>query len=169
MTGNSDNNRLEGRSGNDNLYGGDGNDYLSGDSNNDTLIGENGNDTLVGGAGTDTMTGGSGNDRYQFLNVTNSNVGVGIRDICTDFTPGIDKFDLATIDSNLSVAGNQAFDFIGNAAFNNLGNGQVRYFQNIAGNRTIIQIDRQGDGNQTAEMEIELVGIKNLVAGNFIL
>ncbi|WP_380787074.1 calcium-binding protein [Sphingomonas sp. R86521] len=60
---------LTGRGGSDQLFGGDGNDALYGDnafpdsvSGNDQLSGGAGNDLLAGGVGNDTLSGGDGND-----------------------------------------------------------------------------------------------------------
>jgi Ca2+-binding RTX toxin-like protein len=149
------------------LDGNSGNDTIDGASGNDTIDGASGNDTLIGRLGTDRMTDGLGNDIYRYFSVTESNPGVGIRDILTDFTQVSDDIDLSPIDSNLSIPGNQAFDFIGVAAFNGGGNGQVRYFQ--SGGNTIIQVDRQGDGDIIAEMEIQLTGLIPLAATDFFL
>jgi Ca2+-binding RTX toxin-like protein len=158
---------VEGSQGSETIIGSAASNLLDGNSGNDTINGASGNDTLIGGLGTDRMTDGLGNDIYRYFSVTESNPGVGIRDILTDFTQVSDDIDLSPIDSNLSIAGNQAFDFIGMAAFNGGGNGQVRYFQ--AGGNTIIQVDRQGDGNIIAEMEIQLTGLIPLAATDFFL
>jgi VCBS repeat-containing protein len=80
ITGNSDNNTLNGGDGNDfitggagadNLNGGDdndllnagaGNDNANGGNGNDFVNGEDGDDSLSGGAGDDSLDGGIGND-----------------------------------------------------------------------------------------------------------
>lgn len=158
---------VEGSQGSETIIGSTASNLLDGNEGNDTIDGGSGNDTLVGGAGTDTMTDGDGNDVYRFLSVTESNVGAGSRDILTDFTRSADDIDLSPIDSNLLTAGNQAFSFIGTGAFTGGGNGEVRYFQ--FGSNTIVQVNRQGDGNLTAEMEIQITGLVNLAAGDFVL
>ena len=167
LYGGDGNDTLNGNMGNDSLYGGDGNDFLNGGMSSDRLFGGNGDDTLLGGLGADTMTDGSGDDVYRYVNVTDSTPGLGNRDILTDFTSGFDKIDLSPIDSDILDFGNQAFAFIGMGAFTGVGDGQVRYFQQ--GGNTIIQVDRQGDGNIIPEMEIQLTGLINPVAGDFIL
>ena len=53
LTGNANDNLLDGGKGNDTLFGKDG---------NDTLLGGDGNDNLNGGAGVDSLAGGSGDD-----------------------------------------------------------------------------------------------------------
>jgi Ca2+-binding RTX toxin-like protein len=71
LSGDGNNNHLEGQLGNDTVYAGGGNDYLVGGGGNDTLFGEGGNDYIIGGAdndelygqaGDDNLLGGAGND-----------------------------------------------------------------------------------------------------------
>ena len=84
----------------------------------DTLLGLGGNDVLDGGAGTDMLTGGAGSDVFRFGALAHSTVAA--PDRITDFTystAGYDKVDLAAIDANAGLAGNQAFAFIGGKAF----------------------------------------------------
>jgi Ca2+-binding RTX toxin-like protein len=163
------NNLLIGNDGDDRIEGNDGNDTLKGNDGNDTLIGGLGNDTLIGGLGTDTMTDGGGNDVYQFLTVNGSPPGPTDRDILTDFDSGVDLIDLSSIDSDISIAMDDAFTFIGKDAFGlGVGNkGEVRFFQNATD--TIIQVDREGDGNLTAEMAFQINGLITPVATDFIL
>jgi hypothetical protein len=71
----------------------------------------------------------------------------------------LDKIDVAAIDANTTLAGDQAFTFIGAANFSALG--QVRY----AGG--IVQFNNIGNNN--ADMEIALTGNPALAAGGFIL
>ncbi len=85
----------------------------------------------------------------------------------SEFNRGYDFIDLSSIDSDLGRNGNQAFDFIGSSSFNGAGSGQVRYYH--SGSSTIIQVDRQSDGNRSAEMEIQLNGLINLTSSDFIL
>lgn len=72
ITGDDNNNRLEGtpgddfisaKGGDDKLLGLAGNDELSGDAGNDRLLGGDGEDNLLGGDGNDTLLGGAGDDR----------------------------------------------------------------------------------------------------------
>ncbi|MDB4224992.1 M10 family metallopeptidase C-terminal domain-containing protein, partial [Granulosicoccus sp.] len=46
----------------ENILGTTGNDVITGDAEDNTLDGRSGNDTIDGGAGTDTISGGEGND-----------------------------------------------------------------------------------------------------------
>ncbi|WP_353641205.1 hypothetical protein [Mesorhizobium sp. WSM2239] len=63
------------------------------------------------------------------------------------FAHGSDLIDLATIDANTLVAGNQAFSFIGSAAFSGVA-GQLRY-TNYSGN---VIIDADVNGDSVADM-----------------
>lgn len=63
ITGDSQNNRLEGTSGNDIIFGGAGNDTLLGLGGDDRLFGEAGDDRLEGGIGSNFLSGGEGNDQ----------------------------------------------------------------------------------------------------------
>lgn len=113
---------LNGNAGNDTLDGGAGNDTLDGGTGNDRLDGGSGNDTLIGGAGADTLNGGTGADRFVFRSATES-TGTA-RDIIGANGSGFDGagatvgdlIDLAAIDANTGVAGNQAFVFGGTGA-----------------------------------------------------
>jgi len=132
---------------------------MDGLAGNDTLAGQAGNDTLLGGIGADSLYGGLGNDLFDYNSVSESPAGVG-RDVIADFSGAGaalgDRIDLTTIDANSSAAGNQAFAYIGGAAFTAAG--QLRYAGGVLSGNT--------DANlATAEMEIQLVGTPALVVG----
>jgi Ca2+-binding RTX toxin-like protein len=84
ITGDNNNNVLNGTTSNDVIRG------LGG---NDTLAGLDGDDTLIGGLGNDSLTGGVGNDtfvlEYFDLGITSNELNV-----VTDFLQGTDKIDL---------------------------------------------------------------------------
>jgi len=164
-TGNALNNTLVGNSGANVLSGGAGNDYIAGGSGNDTLTGGDGNDTLIGGAGRDSLIGGAGNDTFDFNLVSESPAGAASRDsINGGFAHGSDRIDLGTIDANSIAAGNQAFSFIGNAAFSGVA-GQLRY-TNYSGN---VIIDADVNGDSTADMQILVAGTNFMAGADFIL
>jgi Ca2+-binding RTX toxin-like protein len=164
-TGNTLANTLVGNSGNNVLNGGDGNDYISGGAGSDTLSGGAGNDTLIGGAGSDSLNGGAGNDRFDFDLVSHSPAGPALRDsIVGGFSHGSDLIDLATIDANTLVGGNQAFSFIGSAAFSGVA-GQLR-FTNYSGN---VIIDADVNGDSAADMQILVAGTNFMTGTDFIL
>ncbi len=174
VTGNASDNVINGGGGNDTLDGGAGNDTLDGGAGNDTLTGGNGNDTLNGGTGIDNINGGAGkdtmsdqdgNDIYRFFSTSESAVGAQ-RDVIIDFTGGFDKLDLSFIDADLSIAGNQAFTFIGTSSFSGT-RGEARFF--TSGGNLFLQAEINGDGNIAADMEIQLNGLASIAAADIIL
>lgn len=160
LNGAGGNDSLNGLAGNDLLLGFGGNDTLSGLTGNDTLDGGAGNDLLIGGAGRDVMTGGTGADLFRFTALADSVVGTS-RDLITGFSRAEgDRVDLATIDANTRLSGDQAFAFIGDAGFGRIA-GQLRF----AGG--VLQADLNGDAR--ADMEIAIQGVSTLLAADFIL
>lgn len=160
LNGAGGNDSLSGLAGNDLLLGFGGNDTLSGLTGNDTLDGGAGNDLLISGAGRDVMTGGTGADLFRFTALADSVVGTN-RDLITAFSQAEgDRIDLATIDANTRLSGNQAFAFISDAGFGRVA-GQLRF----AGG--VLQADLNGDAR--ADMEIAIQGVSTLLAVDFIL
>lgn len=153
----------------ENLTGSSHDDRLTGESGDNYLVGGGGNDRFVGGNGQDRYTGGTGDDIFVFSNVNHSRVGDNIRDQIDDFSqlPGDDdQIDVNNIDAQVtSTATNEAFTFIGTAAFS--GEGQIRVVQ--SGNDTVVEFNTTG--NDSAEMEILLLGFTatNVSAGDFVL
>jgi hypothetical protein len=74
-----------------------------------------------------------------------------------------DDIDLMGIDADTTVAGNQAFRWVGTAALT--GAGQVGFF--TSGGNTIIRMSTDADAQ--SEGEIQLTGIKTLTALDFYL
>ncbi|MBV9929733.1 MAG: cadherin domain-containing protein [Alphaproteobacteria bacterium] len=148
----------------DTVSGGDGNDTIQGLGGDDILDGGNGKDTLTGGAGADRLTGGAGADQFVYNSVSESTAAA--RDVITDFSHAQgDKIVLSGIDANSLAAGDQAFTFIGSAAFTHVA-GQLRFEGDGHGN-TIVSGDVNGDG--VADFQIQLVGTIPLVASDFVL
>jgi Ca2+-binding RTX toxin-like protein len=135
-----------------------------------SLSGGYGNDTLVGGFGKDTLTGGLGADIFDFDLVTHSTVGSAGRDVIMDFTVGQDHIDLRSIDASSQHSGNNTFTFIGTKFYSSAG-GEVRFFtvnrEGTANDRTFVAGDINGD--RVGDFMIELVGLKSLTAGDFLL
>lgn len=120
----------------ENANGGSARDYLYGNQVSNKLNGNGGNDVLDGAQGDDIYTGGAGADEFR--------VGeIGGNDKILDFTTGVDKIRLVDIDANTGVAGNQAFTFIGNAAFSGVA-GQLRTY--TSGGDNFLAGDVNGDG-----------------------
>lgn len=143
----------------DTLRGGGGNDSLRGDAGDDNLSGGAGNDTLTGGSGADRLTGGTGADRFVFA-TRSETVSGSHHDVVTDFTSGLDRIDLGAIDAVSTRAGNQAFDFIGGAAFDRHA-GELRFSGGT------LQGDVNGDGR--ADFSIRLAGVSHLTDADFVL
>lgn len=162
--GNGLDNLIIGNGGANLLYGRGGVDTLRGAAGNDILFGEDGNDLLTGGAGSDRMYGGSGADRFIFTSSDFGGTATGSADRIHDFsaTDG-DLIDLSAVDANASVAGDQAFNFVGDAAFSGVA-GELRTAV-IAGN-SYLQGDTNGDG--AADFWIRVDGLHAFVAGDFI-
>jgi Ca2+-binding RTX toxin-like protein len=141
------------------VFGEDGVDHLTGGSSADQLDGGIGGDFLTGGKGKDLLTGGGDADHFDFNTLTDSVKGAN-RDQILDFVRAQgDKIDLSTIDAKTHTAHNNAFHFIGAAAFHHH-DGELR----CAGG--VIQGDVNGDGK--ADFEIH-VNAASLVTGDFVL
>ena len=149
----------------ENLIATNGNDSVTGNSSANVLSGAAGNDTIIGGLGSDTLVGGSGNDIFRYFSTAESTSGALNRDTIADFLLGTDWLDLSAIDANLSIAGDQAFTFLGSsAAFTNVG--QLRY--QVAGGNLFLY--GNVDANfATSEFELQLSGLASIAATNIIL
>jgi Ca2+-binding RTX toxin-like protein len=164
ITGNSLDNVIYGGAGADTLSGGDGNDELRGGAGSDTLSGGDGADLIVGGGGigVDTMTGGAAADTFQ-IGYYESQTGASA-DRITDFASGVDLIDLSGWDADINTAGNQAFTFIGSAAFSNIAGELRTYFDGVD---TWVQGDISGDG--VADFELRLDGNVTVLGSDFVL
>ena len=151
---------IKGGGGRDALHGGGGRDELLGGGGNDRLIGGGKADLLTGGGGRDELTGGGGADTFIFSSASHSR-GNKV-DVITDFR-GNDTIDVSGIDAVQGRGGNQAFEFIGTAAFSEAG--QIRIERD--GSDLYVQADRDGDGRVDVEILIE--DTSSLTAGDFIL
>lgn len=141
---------LVGSSFTDRLFGNSVANTLIGNGGHDSLIGYAGNDGLYGGAGADRLFGGTGADRFIFKATAESTGTVtdGIFDLSASEQ---DRIDLSAIDARLSVDGDQAFSFIGTAAFS--GDGSELRYQKLASD-TYIYADV--DGDMVADLKIHL-------------
>ncbi|HEX7929845.1 MAG TPA: M10 family metallopeptidase C-terminal domain-containing protein, partial [Sphingomicrobium sp.] len=151
-------------SGNDSVTGFSTADSLAGGAGSDTISGLDGTDTIVGGAGNDRLTGGSSADRFVFTAASDATVSA-TPEIITDFSQGSDKIDLTGIDANVITSGDQAFAWIGTAAFSNVA-GQLRYATTPSGSRTIWG-DVDGDG--VADFQLQVTGSITFQASDFLL
>ncbi|EPX85276.1 Calx-beta domain-containing protein [Salipiger mucosus] len=157
LRGDAEDNRLAGGAVSDRLYG------RAGD---DRLFGGTGADALYGNLGRDVMTGGGDagrRDRYIYFQPEESRPGDGNRDVITDFVAGEDRIELSRFDADTTQGFKQAFVFIGDAAFSAAGQLGYRH----EGGNTIVQADFDGDA--VADFEIELRGIMDLTADDFLI
>lgn len=156
LFGNSAANTLSGLAGMDHLYGDAGNDILLGGAGNDRLYGGDGADTLAGGSGADRLEGGGGADTFRFGAAESTDAA---RDSIVDFLGASgDRIDLSQIDAKTSAIGDQAFAFIGSAAFT--GAGQLRYSGGVLSGDT--------DGDKIADFSASL-GAAPVLSGYLIL
>lgn len=154
----------------ENAKGGAGNDSLSGNKAANRLEGGGGADSLAGGRGTDSLTGGSGGDVFTFSSLPDSTVyerrSDGKKyapDTLTDFTSGDDRIDVSGIDAVWGTTANEAFTFIGAAAFSGQA-GELRIVEAVDRVHVLADVD----GNQIADFHL-IVMASTVAAGDFIL
>jgi Ca2+-binding RTX toxin-like protein len=147
----------------DTLRGDSGTNVIDAGKGTDSLDGANGSDTLIGGAGADVLTGGLGADVFVFSAKADSKGGA--FDTIGDFSHvQKDVIDLSGVDADTTKAGDQAFTFIGGAAFSHHA-GELRYAVDAAGLH--IYGDTNGDG--VADFNILCKGLSSIQASDFIL
>ena len=80
---------------------------IEGGGGADTIIGSAGADVIVGGVGRDALTGGAGAETFVFASLAET--GPTAPGLIRDFQSGTDHIDLAALDANTLLAGDQAF------------------------------------------------------------
>lgn len=181
LSGRDGNDRLRGDAGADTLSGGNGHDAVGGGAGNDRLAGGSGNDSLAGASGADTLSGGAGHDRLDggrgadilsggsgadvFVYRSPGDSAPGAADTIRDFSPGDDIVDLAALDANSGLAGDQAFAFIGSAGYSGTA-GELRSFTSAAG-LTYVSADMNGD--RSTDFQIRMTTPVDLGAADFVL
>jgi Peptidase M10 serralysin C terminal. len=131
---------------------------IIGSSFNDQLIGDAGANQISGGAGNDSITGGLGSELFVYKAVSDSGIGLGNRDIITDFSRAQgDRIDLSAFTGT--------FGFLGTGAFTGGTTPQVRYVND--GTNTILQVNTNND--TIADFEIQVNGQVAFVSGDFVL
>jgi Ca2+-binding RTX toxin-like protein len=146
----------------DRLHGDNGANSLTGGAGNDLLNGNGGNDWIYGGDGADQLYGGMGNDKFVFKALSQS-TGSSF-DSIVDFLLGDDRIDVSAIDASTKSSGDQAFTFVGTAAFKGVA-GELRYVKSASD--TYIYADVNGD--KKADLTIYLDDALTLVKGYFVL
>lgn len=141
-------------------YTGTGSFTGTGNALANVITGGDGADTLTGGGGTDTLTGGLGGDSFVLTAIADSPVATPVT--ISDFVAAQgDRIDLTGIDANTATAGDDAFTFIGAAAFSNVA-GQLR-IQAVGANLQVLG-DVNGDG--VADFAITLTAVATLAVGS---
>jgi hypothetical protein len=160
-----------GTAGDDSLEGGDGAQFIQGLAGDDTLRGQGGADTLSGGEGDDVLRGGPGNDvlsggegadRFVFRDNA-----LGFVDRILDFDRAEgDRIVLRPIDADTTTPDDDAFTFIGYAAFSGAA-GELRAVSRNGGEVQRIEGDVDGDG--VADLTIDVVTTATAQANWFVL
>ncbi len=150
-----------GGAGNDALIGNNAGNILQGGAGADTIGGGLGNDRLEGGAGGDVFVFGGPGDSHDFT--YRSDGRKLIPDMLIDFQSGTDRIDLSAIDANGATGADDAFSFIGSAAFSGVA-GQLR--TEVVGSQVHILADLNGD--MRADLHIVASGTE-ILASDFIL
>ncbi|MEB3259816.1 MAG: M10 family metallopeptidase C-terminal domain-containing protein, partial [Cyanobacteriota bacterium] len=132
-----------------------GQDTVIGSASDDRIDTGGDQDRLVGGLGADVLTGGGGCDTFVFNALEEIGVLPGRQDIITDFVSQSDKIDLATIDANTLLEGNQAFVYVGAQVFSGLA-GELRFVDQI--------LSGDVNGDQVADFRLQLTGVLSLSA-----
>jgi Ca2+-binding RTX toxin-like protein len=108
------------------VYGSKFADTIRGDASTNELFGNGGDDILIGGVGKDLTVGDAGADRFVFADGDVASTAKAA-DLIGDFSHAEgDKIDLSGLDANTNVAGDQAFTFVGKAAFSGVA-GELRF------------------------------------------
>ncbi len=157
----------------DTIEGDEGDNLLAGRSGADRLLGGEGHDTLLGGAHGDRLTGGSGGDVlrgqggpdvFVYAELTDSAPRAADRDRIFGFTAptgsGVhDLIDLSALDAIAATEEDDAFTFVGDAAFS--GAGQLRAVR-LANGHTLVEAEVTGDGK--ADFAILLIRFAPVLA-----
>jgi Ca2+-binding RTX toxin-like protein len=148
----------------ENVTGSAGADAISGSAGANLISGAAGEDFLRGRGGKDQLIGGEDGDYFAFGSTSDSGVGAGKRDVIKDYNHAQgDGLDISAIDADVGQGGKQEFTFVGSKAFTAAG--QVRSF--FEGDHTIVEVSN--DGDNAAEMQIELSGRINLTSADFVM
>ena len=146
---------------------------LSGNEFNNTIIGNEGNNTIVGYGGRDVLTGGGSGDVFVWTSTAETRQAATDADVVTDFNRLVgDQIAVNLIDADPTIAGDQAFKFVGVVDFQTsffTGAGEIGYFTTATD--TYILLNTKVDAGPTdfEEATIDLVGVHNPDASWFAL
>jgi serralysin len=146
--------------GNDSVTGNNAANFLRGGGGSDTIAPGKGNDWLEGGAGSDVFVFGGPGDSMD--HAPRSDGKKLAPDILADFVSGTDRIDLSGIDAIAGTEINDAFAWIGAAAFSNMA-GQLRA-ETIGG-----QVHILGDMNGDGRADLHIIANATLIlASDFV-
>ncbi len=129
LTGDGNENFLDGGKGNDTLSGGAGDDQLSGGVGNDSLFGGDDFDQLSGGTGADKLDGGNGFDTAHYLSATSkvtinlANTALNTGDAKSDTYTSIEAFIGSTFNDTL-IGNDGDNDLIGHLGHDTIDGGK---------------------------------------------
>jgi Ca2+-binding RTX toxin-like protein len=141
--------------------------HLTGNEFAQELTGNDGNNWLTGSGDRDVLTSRGGNDTFDYNAFTDSGTSAATRDVITDFadTGGAqDRINVATLDANSTLGGNQAFVLDTDASFST---GEIR--QTLVNGGTDLVVEFNADADAAADMSILLQGRTTLLdAADFV-
>ena len=160
---------VTGGSGADAIETGQGSDTIFGGAGNDTLDGKSDTDYLTGGHGADDLWGGLGVEGDFFIyKLISDSPGEGAQtDRIFDFTLA-DRIDLTAIDASAGTLEDDAFVFIGSAAFSGTA-GELRYAHVTVDEEDLTVVSADVDGDGDADLVIEIVSHIVLTADQFLV
>jgi Ca2+-binding RTX toxin-like protein len=129
----------------------------------ENATGGSGEDILIANLVGNRLTGGTNADVFKWAASGDAGTGA-LADTILDFAAGSDTINLADIDANPATGGNDAFAFIGTAAFHNVA-GEVRYEVTSGSAHVFADLD----GNGIADMEILVSNVTILSGADFVL
>ncbi|HEX8193801.1 MAG TPA: M10 family metallopeptidase C-terminal domain-containing protein, partial [Allosphingosinicella sp.] len=135
-----------------------------GGAGNDGIATGGAADRITGGGGADSINAGGGADVFVY-NAVSDSAGWDMDTLVT-FQSGVDKIDLSAIDANVNTSDNDAFTFVGSAAFSNTA-GQLRV-EDLGGGSWQVQGDVDGNGVADLLINVNTAGAAPL-ATDFVL
>ena len=134
---------------------------LIGHDGDDILTGRDGDDRLEGQRGADKLEGGGGADVFVYSDALDTTYYSPGRDTILDFSSADgDRIDLSAMDADATMAGDQAFVFLGYALFTGRA-GELR----VNSGHVLGDLD----GDAVADFAIAVNGARYLKAGDFFL
>ena len=146
---------------------------LVGNEFGNIIVGNDGQNTIVGGLGLDTMTGRGGGDVFVWTSTAETRQAADQADVVMDFnrTAG-DLLAVNPIDANQTVAGDQAFTFVGVVDFTSqqfTGAGQIGYFTTATDTYILLNTRVDAGPVDYEEATIRLAGVHTPDASWFVL